>query len=448
VVATDYAYALERMLAPQTASPLSAYFAGIRGAREFVNACKTERHGQEPLKAGDPPRAGHGSGTAHVAGINAMSPDKLVIELEQPDPTFAYVLAILFAAQPREEVERPGGRFSVRPVGSGPYVVAEWTRGVRLVLTPNPHDAGRLPRHFDRIEIMIGGDVSTHLMMFERGELDIADIEWFTLPIADHRRITHHSRWRPYLEESRVEYAVYVVLNTEMPPLDHLEVRQALNYAVNKPRCVRTANGRVEPATGILPPFVPGYNSNLVGYPYDPEKAKALLVGSGMAQPIWLTLWHPRDFELAMVAQGIQSDLHGIGVEVELKEVTSSELNSAIMIRGKVPMALTGWISIMPDPKDLLSSLFDGRTITNTPTTDYAFYNNPEVNRLLDEAATNVILSARYALYQRAEEIIVRDAPFVFLGYPKVFALKQPWIKGRLIEPLWPFRLDRVWIER
>ena len=54
----------------------------------------------------------------------------------------------------------------------------------------------------------------------------------------------------------------------------------------------------------------------------------------------------------------------------------------------------------------------------------------------------------RYALYQQAEEIIVRDAPFIFLGYPKFFALKQPWVKGRLIEPLWPFRLDRIWKEQ
>jgi ABC-type transport system substrate-binding protein len=91
--------------------------------------------------------------------------------------------------------------------------------------------------------------------------------------------------------------------------------------------------------------------------------------------------------------------------------------------------------------------LFDGRTITNTPTTNFAFYNNPEVNRLLDLAATNITLATRCLLYGQAEELIVRDAPFIFLGYPKFFALKQPWVKGRLIEPLWPFRLDRVWIE-
>ena len=111
-------------------------------------------------------------------------------------------------------------------------------------------------------------------------------------------------------------------------------------------------------------------------------------------------------------------------------------------------MALGGWVSSLPDPKELLGIEFDGRTITNTPTSNYAFYNNTKVNQLLDEAATNVILSTRYALYQRAEEIIVGDAPFIFLGYPKLFALKQPWIKGQLIEPLWMFRLDRVWMER
>ena len=120
VVAGDYVYALERILNPATAAMMEAYFLGIRGAKAFV--------------------AGQ---TNHVAGLRAPTADTLVIELERGDPTFPYLLANTSgAALPREEVERLGRTFSVRPVGDGPYLVEKWLRGARLRLTRNPYYVG------------------------------------------------------------------------------------------------------------------------------------------------------------------------------------------------------------------------------------------------------------------------------------------------------------------
>ena len=133
---------------------------------------------------------------------------------------------------------------------------------------------------------------------------------------------------------------------------------------------------------------------------------------------------------------------------MELKAVSNSQLNQAQRTRDIVPMALDGYFSISPDPVDMLGGNFDGRTIKNASAFNFAFYNNPEVNRLLDLAAPEVELSKRYALYQQAEELIVRDAPWVFLGHPNLVVLRQPWIKGPLVEPLWWYRYDRVWIEK
>ena len=132
---------------------------------------------------------------------------------------------------------------------------------------------------------------------------------------------------------------------------------------------------------------------------------------------------------------------------MELKAVSNSQLNQAQKTGDRVPMALDGYFGF-PDPVDMLGACFDGRTITNSSAFNFAFYNNPEVNRLLDLAAPEVELAKRYALYQQAEELIVRDAPWVFLGHPNLVVLRQPWIKGPLVEPLWWYRYDRVWIEK
>ncbi|HRI16508.1 MAG TPA: hypothetical protein PLX89_26240 [Verrucomicrobiota bacterium] len=108
---------------------------------------------------------------------------------------------------------------------------------------------------------------------------------------------------------------------------------------------------------------------------------------------------------------------------------------------------LSGWFVGIPDPVDMLGALFDGRVVTNAATMNLAFDNNPEVTRLLDHAASEINLPQRYAWYQQAEELIVRDAPWAFLGHQSIYALRQPWLKGPLLEPLWCYRFDRVWIE-
>jgi len=102
----------------------------------------------------------------------------------------------------------------------------------------------------------------------------------------------------------------------------------------------------------------------------------------------------------------------------------------------------------IPDPVDMLGTQFDGRAITNENTMNIAFYSNSVVNQLLDQGAAELDLPKRFAVYQQAEELIVRDAPWAFLGHPNLYALRQPWLKGPLMEPFSLYRFDRVWIER
>jgi peptide/nickel transport system substrate-binding protein/oligopeptide transport system substrate-binding protein len=110
-------------------------------------------------------------------------------------------------------------------------------------------------------------------------------------------------------------------------------------------------------------------------------------------------------------------------------------------------MACVGWTVSIPDPSDMLGTQFDGRTVTSAATCNFGFYQNPEVDRLLDLAAPEFDLKRRFALYQEAEQIIVRDAPWVFLGFRNLYGLRQRWLKGPLMDPLWGYRFDRLWIE-
>ena len=422
VTAADYVYGLERCLNPATGSSWLGFLKGIRGAQAFIN-CKTN----------------------HVNGVRAPSADTLVIELERSDPAFLYFLASSpGTAVPREEVERLGPAFSVRPVGNGPYVVQKWVRGARLQLARNPHYQGPEPQHLDGVDVMIGGDSTTLLMMFERGELDVSQPPF--PPFPSFLRLKNDPRWRGLIERETLFGTSCIVLNTTIPPLNNRLVRQAINHAINRDLRMHVAQGRSTHAEGMLPPIMPGYNPRLRGYDYNPEKARDLVQKTGLPLPLRSVLWHSTREENRTAAQGFQWDLKQVGIEVDLKQVSSAVLAASESIRGMVPMALDGWTAGIPDPGEILTMNFDGRTITAAMTMNTAYYNNPAFDRLLDLAAPEAELPKRYALYQQAEALLVNDAPWVFLGHQNLFALRQPWLKGPLMA-LSGLRPDRVWIE-
>jgi ABC-type transport system substrate-binding protein len=211
---------------------------------------------------------------------------------------------------------------------------------------------------------------------------------------------------------------------------------------------MRVATHHYAHAEGAIPKLMPGFDGELRGYDYNPGKARRLLRESGLSLPLRVALWHAMSEQQRFCAQGVQEDLKQVGIDVELRAVSLGQLSVAMESRGRVPMALYGWNVSIPDPVDMLGSQFDGRTLTNNPTMNYAFYQNIELDRLLDAAAPEVDLPRRFELYRRAERLIVQDAPWVFLGHLNIYALRQPWLKGPLLEPLYWYRFDRVWIER
>jgi ABC-type transport system substrate-binding protein len=425
VVAADFVYSLERNLDPKTDGLTEGYFEGIAGAKDF--------------------RAGK---TPHVRGIRSPNRDTLELELEAPDPTFLYILTLPGAfVVPHEAVEEFGAAFAAHPVGTGPFRLTEWRRGVKMRFERNPQFGQANEQYLDAIEVLEGGDGALHLMMFERGELDIADItEEPGIPVPDFLRIQRSPRWHGLIESISAASSWYLALNTEMAPFDQLKVRQAMNYAIDKEKILRLLHQTVVPAKGILPPPMPGFNPNLSGYPYDPAKARQFLAESGLTNgfscKLWLEAGNPI---LEPTASAIQFDLAQVGIKAELHPVTLPAFLDSSERRRTMQCGLTGWSQDYPDPSDFLDTLFDGNLITEEGCQNTSFYNNPRVNALLADAATCQDPGQRLRIFQAAEQAIVTDAPLVPLFYQRVFALRQPWLHGVYLHPVLYFRFERMW---
>ena len=425
VVAADFVYTLERNLDPKTAGLTEGYFEGIAGAKDF--------------------RAGK---TPHVRGLQAPDNHTLVIELEAPDPTFLYILTLPGAlVVPHETIEQLGAGFASHPVGSGPYRLTRWRRGVEMRFERNPLFTQADRQYLDAIDVMEGGDSALHLMMFERGELDIADITQEPgIPVPDYLRIERSPRWHDLLESISAASSWFLVLNTEIKPFDDLKVRQAMNYAIDRDKIVRLLHGTVVPVNGLLPPPMPGFNPNLMGYPYDPAKARQLLAESGHPDgftcKLWLEAGNP---VLEPTASAIQYDLAQVGIKAQLEQVSLPAYLDSSGRRRTMQCGLNGWSQDYPDPSDFLDTLFNGNYITDEGCQNTSFYNNPKVNALLASAATCNDPDQRLHIFQQAEQTVVTDAPLVPLYCLRVFALHQAYVHGVHLHPVLYFRFERMW---
>src|SRR5574341_1254216 len=257
VTAQDVKYSFERVLRPGTKAPLTWVLDKIEGASDFM--------------------AGK---TAGVPGINVVNDHTLVIRLERPFGPFLSLLAMTTAyVVPREEVERLGQDFGTRPVGSGPYVLAEWKHGQHLVLAAREDYFEGKPK-LNGIYYRVIPEDLTAVLEFETGRLDV-----LLIPSSEYRRYTTDPAWRDLVYGKPGLNSYYLGLNCTRPPFNDIRVRQAVNYAIDRRHILNTVfEKRAVLAAGPVPPGL-WKNRSLqgarAGYGYDPNKAKALIREAG-----------------------------------------------------------------------------------------------------------------------------------------------------------------------
>lgn len=205
--------------------------------------------------------------------------------------------------------------FALDPIGSGPFKVAAWGDG-RIELERNK-TAWRSP-NLDRVTLVQLADQASRLQGLLSGSLDVA----FNIGAEDKAVVAAAGgRLVSYANPS---VAYIQTVNTKDSPLADVRVRRALNYAVNKQVIIDVMfSSAVEPASQIAHPQAFGFNPTLSPYPYDPERAQALLADAGYADGFkMVTLMVPGGSNDDQTHQQIAADLARVGVEMELQRTT------------------------------------------------------------------------------------------------------------------------------
>lgn len=423
VTADDFVYSFTRLLDPKVGSEAAEVFLRVQGAKEFAQ-------GRAP----------------NVRGLQA--PDRYTLKITLTESSTPFVSALAVGAAkviPREVVEEMGKEFGRRPVGTGPFRLKVWERGKEIILESNPDYFGGRP-YLNEIAYRIypGGKLTEIWADFRAGLLDDAAIP------AKERRQTIEDKTLQYVRRPILGIRQFA-LNTRVKPLDNPLVRQALVHAVDRKWIAREIfDDRYLPAIGVLPPGTYGYDPNLPGQEYDPEKARALLAKAGFPNgkgiptlELWSSVGLTNE-EFVAEEQAVAKFLAAIGVEVEIKRNTNWPSFKASFYDGKFPMWRMSWYADTPDPYSFLHLLFHSKGPHNTTK-----YRNADVDALLDRAEKEADYFARVRLYQQAERIIVRDAPIIVLGYYTFEHIFQPYVRGIQVSALGEryIPMRHIWLE-
>ena len=299
--------------------------------------------------------------------------------------------------------------FNEAPIGTGPFMLEERVSGQRVLLRANPDYWGGTPE-IEEVEFRPIQEDGARLAALQTGEIHIAT----NLPLSNIPRLEETPDVSPVTVEG---VRIYLVILDNRPdvgsPLEDKRVRQALNYAIDKEALIdvlfegraRLVDGQQANANFF------GYNADLEPYPYDPERARELLAEAGYPDGIDLTFKYPfgRIANDKEVSEAIAGMLEEVGVRTEQTVLESGEFLNQLVTLQLTPMALAAYATA-PDAHYQYSINLAGER--------YSYYNNPEYDALVTEAATTTDPEARQALYERAAEIAHDDPPFIYLFTP------------------------------
>ncbi|WP_274427188.1 peptide ABC transporter substrate-binding protein [Chelativorans sp. YIM 93263] len=410
VKAEDFVYSFQRIMTPDTGAKYANILYPIKNAEQIHTG------GLDPSEL----------------GVEAVDEKTLEITLERPTPYFLELLTHQTGLPVNPaSVEEHGSDF-VRPenmVSNGAYTLVSFTPNDKIVMEKNPEFREADSVSIDRIEYIPFEDRANCVRRFEAGEVhSCSDLPADQLESIK-ERLGDQVRTPPYLG------TYYYSLNTQKESLKDPRVRQALSMVIDRDFVADEIwSGSMIPAFGLVPPGIGNYDVE----PVKPEwadlsildredQAIALMeeAGYGPDNPLELELSYNNSENHKNTATAIADMWAPLGVNVTFNVRDASAHYAHLRDSDDYEVARAGWIGDYSDPQNFLFLVR-----SDNPGFNYAKYDNPEYDALLDQAAEETDLEKRAQILRQAEEIFVRDTPYIPLLYYSSHSLVSPKLEG------------------
>lgn len=342
---------------------------------------------------------------------------------------FAVILSEQYATQLlHEKTPEQIDRF---PVGTGPFEFELFRKDFIIRYSAHENYWREQPQ-IKRLVYVITPNANKRMLKLLTGECDVIPYPL----INELSKLDHDAEIK--VGSSVSPNISFWAFNTQQPPFDNVLVRQALAHAINRPAIIQTIyNGNARLATGMLPETSWAYSPVQQTYPYDPEKARALLEQAGYPNGFSMSIWampvqrayNPNAHRMAEL---MQSDLAQIGVQVN---IVSYEWNTfrQRLVAGEHDSVLIGWVADNADPDNFFRPILSCAAARSG--NNRAQWCNPEFDQLLVDAIAESDLDQRKHLYQFVEDMVMQHAPLVPIANSLRFQAHRADIEGVELPP-------------
>ena len=462
LTAADYAYAIKRLADPQNRSPNAFYVMGKIVGLDAA-AAKAKQTG------------GRFDYAAPIAGLETPDRYTLRITLEHSDYTFPQVLALpALSAVAHEVVDAYHDDLAAHPVGTGPYVLKEWVRASRIVLTANPAFRGfvwnfepgddpvdrtiaarmrglRMPQ-IGRIDIRVMEEPQSSWLAFQRGELDVLNVPATFAPIAlpDGKVAPALADKGVYLSRILQPAISYTAFNMRDPVLggfakEKIALRRAIAMAYDVDEEVEVIRkGQAVPLAMVIPPGVVGYEPRYRSHiKHDPDEANQLLdrFGYRKGRDGFRRLPDGKPLELHYASQTNalarefdelwKKAMNTLGIRLVIdKGKFNDQIKEAIACHHQIWSY--GWIADYPDGDNFMQLLYGG----NVGQSNVACYQSRTYDALYEQSRLLPDSAARSQLYEQMTRQFENDTPWRLGTATYQNTLVQPRVIGYKAHPV------------
>ena len=440
VTAHDFLYSWERLLTPATGSEYAYFLFDIENAKAFNS-------GQ--LK------------DFSKVGIKAVNDQTFKVTLKEPVAYFLAISAFPVLSPIRKDIIEKYKDQWTEPqniVTNGPFKVAQWKHDYELILERNDAYFGEKAK-LKRVHCYMVNEASTALSLFQTRKLDVIR----EVPVPDIPKL----KKLPEFHSGNYFSIYYLGFNTKKAPFDNVDIRRAVNAAINRVELVEVIGnyGQI-PTSSLIPKNLLGYNQNL-GIKFNLEKAKVFMEKAGYTQETsagktaWvnkktkqklppITITYNTNEAHKTIVENMQAQLkRNLGFDVEiLNQEWKVYLKTLQTSDGNLPTApfhiyRLGWNADYPDPSTF-TDMFTSYSEQN-----HTGWKSTEYDHLVEKAKVTAEKEKRSQLYDQAQKLLLEDGSVIIPIYVYSFAsMFRDEIKGVHLNPLDEWQLDQIWLTR
>lgn len=373
-----------------------------------------------------------------IKDIQIVDDKTIKLVLSQPSSPLLFGLAHpLTAILNKKDTLAKEDVIATAPVGTGPYKFIEWGNGEKIELEAFDQYFEGKPK-IDSLVYRAITENSSRLAALETGEVDVA----YNIDAIDSQTIMKNPEL--VLVSEPTTSTEYITFNNTKAPFDNKDFRLAVNYALDKQSMSDSIfMGKAKPANSIVNPNVFGHSDEVIGYPYNVEKAKEYLKKSGIQNPSF-TLFVNDNTTRLQLAQIIQANLKEIGIDMTIETLEWGTYLQKTA-QGEHQALLGGWVSGTSDADIVFFPLL--HSSSHGGAGNRAFYTNKNLDAIIEEARIASTPEERKALFKKGQEILQEEAPFGLLLYKNENIGLNKRVKGFEFNPTMMHNLKNLYIE-